>query len=331
MRTEQLEQWMRRVWLQPDARIQLISGDASFRRYFRCQLEQQTVIAVDAPADKEDNPRFIAVLDAYRAAGVPVPQLYFSDLEQGFMALSDFGDQQLLGVLEASNVSHYYDNALQILPQIAAVTATEQGNLPNFDASHIASENSLFTDWLLGEHLQMALTAAEQQVIADAFALLTDNALQQPQVGVHRDYHSRNLMLLADRQLGVIDFQDAVLGPITYDVASLLRDCYIVWPEPVVDGCLQRWAELAKQVGQLPADCSWQQLKQWFDLTGVQRHVKASGIFARLNHRDGKAGYLNDIPRTLQYIVDVAGRYPALSGFAELVARRVLPALEQQA
>lgn len=324
MRTEQLEQWMREVWQQPHAKIELISGDASFRRYFRCQLADQTVIAVDAPADKEDNPRFMAVLTAYRAAGVPVPALHYANVEQGFMALEDLGDEQLLAHLNPENAADYYHKALAMLPLVASVTETSQGKLPLFDAAHIATENRLFTEWLLGVHLRLTLSEQEQQVIDEAFELLTTNALQQPQVGVHRDYHSRNLMVVAGQQLAVIDFQDAVLGPITYDVASLLRDCYIRWPDSLVEPCLQTWMESAKAANQLPADCSWQQVKRWFDLTGIQRHVKASGIFARLNHRDGKSGYLHDIPRTLQYIIDVARQYDELTAFAELVEQRVL-------
>lgn len=328
MRTEQLEQWMRRVCQQPDASLQLISGDASFRRYFRYQQHGTSLIAVDAPSDKEDNPRFIAVLKAYQAAQIPVPHLHFCDLEQGFMALEDLGDQQLLSLLTPESVTDYYHAALALLPQIASVTETEQGLLPRFDRAHIATENSLFRDWLLGVHLELKLSETELSMLEQAFELLSDNALQQPQVGVHRDYHSRNLMVVDNQQLGVIDFQDAVLGPITYDVASLLRDCYVGWPDSLVDSCLQTWMQFAQAAGQLPANCSWQQVKRWFDLSGIQRHVKASGIFARLNHRDGKAGYLQDIPRTLRYIIDVAANYDELAAFAEFVELRVLTALE---
>lgn len=328
-REQALSAWLQNVLNNPNATIDLVSGDASFRRYFRVSGESKPLIAVDAPAPHEDCGLFLRVARAYQKQGIRVPQLIADDEQLGFMCLEDFGDQLLLAALTDDNKSTWYQCAIKPLIDIAKVTTTESGSLPPFDTAHIARENSLFTDWLLGTHLQLSLTDVEQQAIAQAFAALTENALAQPQVGVHRDYHARNIMLLRDgddvAEVGVIDFQDAVLGPITYDLVSLLRDCYIEWPDEWVYQQLNAWAEQAQAAGLIP-QVDEQTLIRWFDLMGVQRHVKASGIFCRLCHRDGKQGYLNDVPRTLGYIARIAGKYEETRDFAEFVKQRVLPA-----
>jgi aminoglycoside/choline kinase family phosphotransferase len=190
-------------------------------------------------------------------------------------------------------------------------------------------EMALFTDWLLAKHLEVELNAAEQAIIDNAFSLLVENAQSQPQGGVHRDYHSRNLMV-CENGLGIIDFQDAVIGPITYDAVSLLRDCYVRWPDELVYELLARWQGELVASELLDEAVDEQTFRQWFDLMGVQRHLKASGIFARLYHRDGKAGYLPDVPRTVKYIVDIAARYPQLADFSALVEAKVLNALEDK-
>jgi len=185
---------------------------------------------------------------------------------------------------------------------------------------------ALFRDWLLERHLGLSLSEVENQMLSRAFEQLIDNALAQPRVLVHRDYHSRNLLECEDNNPGIIDYQDAVYGPITYDLVSLLRDCYIRWPLERVDAWAERYAQQARDAGLL-AECQLVQFFEWFDLMGVQRHLKAAGIFARLNHRDGKPGYLADIPRTLSYIVEVAKRRPQLEALAALIEREVLPRL----
>jgi aminoglycoside/choline kinase family phosphotransferase len=198
--------------------------------------------------------------------------------------------------------------------------------LPPYDERLLRFEISLFTDWLLGRHLSLTLTPGESAMLASAFDALVDNALAQPQVFVHRDYHSRNLMVCPDANPGILDFQDAVHGPLTYDLVSLLRDCYVAWPQPDV----LRWAlefRAAAQAAGVPVGADDAQFLRWFDLMGIQRHLKASGIFARLWHRDGKPGYLPDVPRTLGYIVGACGNQREFAPLGEFVAERVLPAV----
>ncbi len=193
----------------------------------------------------------------------------------------------------------------------------------------MARENSIFPEWLLEKHLQLTLSVAEKGLLAETFALLTANNLQQPQVVMHRDFHSRNLMVLADESLAVIDFQDMVLGPLTYDAVSLLKDCYCRWPDAVIEQGVEQAYQLYSESGIL-SDVPYAQFVQWLDLTGMQRHLKAAGIYTRLYHRDGKSGYLKDIPRTLGYVRDVAARYPQLTAFAAWLDLRVLPAFEME-
>ncbi|MBW8192307.1 phosphotransferase [Neiella marina] len=327
-REQALSAWLQNALNNPNLAIELVSGDASFRRYFRVLGESSSLIAVDAPAPHEDCGLFLRVADAFQQQSIRVPQVIAADAEQGFMCLEDFGNRLLLDELTPNNNGHWYPLAIRPLIDIAKVRATPAGALPAFDSAHIARENSLFTDWLLGTHLQLAMTEREQQSVAQAFSAITDNALAQPQVGVHRDYHARNIMLLGlgdDAEVGVIDFQDAVLGPITYDLVSLLRDCYIEWPDDFVYQQLRLWAVQAQSAGLMP-ETEDATLVRWFDLMGIQRHIKASGIFCRLCHRDGKQGYLDDVPRTLGYIARIAAKYQQTAALADFVLQRVLPA-----
>jgi aminoglycoside/choline kinase family phosphotransferase len=267
----------------------------------------------------------VAVAAQLAATGMHVPAILAQDLKQGFLLLEDLGSTHYLDVLDADSADRLYGDAMGALLSLQA--GGPRDGLPPYDAALLQREMALFPDWLLERHLGLALDAAERAMLVESFALLTDNALAQPQVCVHRDYHSRNLLLPPSGQApGVIDFQDAVIGPVTYDLVSLLKDCYIAWPQQRVDGWALGYFELAVQSGVLRAEHEDHFLR-WFDLMGAQRHLKAAGIFARLNHRDGKPGYLNDIPRTLGYIVAAAARQPALHGLAELIDRRVLPAL----
>ena len=316
--------WLQSEFKNPQLTLELVSGDASFRRYFRVNNHTCDAIAVDAPAPHENCALFLRVAEAYQLAGVRVPRVLLADEQQGFMCLEDFGDRLLLAELNESNKDALYTLALQELVPITQVTQTQTGALPAFDAAHIQRENALFTDWLLGTHLGLELSPSQHAMLLDAFDLLINNALAQPQVGVHRDYHARNIMLLSDEQVGVIDFQDAVIGPLTYDLVSLLRDCYVVWPDDWVYRKLDEWAQRIEQAGvcQRP---DRHELRRWFDLMGIQRHVKASGIFCRLYHRDGKSGYLADVPRTLSYIARIAGNYPELASFSQFVEQTVLP------
>lgn len=321
-----LEQWLSDACRLTDFTLTPASGDASFRRYFRVALaDGDTLIAMDAPPDKEDCRPFLAVAERLAAAGLHVPAIHASDLDQGFVLLEDLGSAHYLDLLDDTSADRLYGDALGALLSLQA--GGPRDGLPPYDASLLAREMALFPDWLLDCHLGLRLDAATRAMLDDTFAALRDNALAQPQVCVHRDYHSRNLLVPpAGRSPGVIDFQDAVIGPVTYDLVSLLKDCYIAWPRERVDAWAMGYCELAVQSGLLLAEHQ-DRFLTWFDLMGAQRHLKAAGIFARLNHRDGKPGYLNDIPRTLGYIVAAAERQPMLAGLAELIDRRVLPAL----
>ena len=306
----------------PQGSLEVVSGDASFRRYFRQSTDATTYIAVDAPPDKENSEPFVRIAESWFVQGIHVPQVIKADLEQGFMLLSDMGDQLLLPLLNDASAEGLYHQALDSLIGIQKTRI----DLPLYDEALLDREMALFTDWYLGEHLGLTLTSQEQHMLRETFEVLRESALGQIQVPVHRDYHSRNIMVCEDDTLGIIDFQDAVLGPITYDVVSLLRDCYVAWPMEQVEQWAQDYFAKAREAGLVGA-ISDEQLMLWFDWMGIQRHLKAVGIFARLNHRDGKTGYMNDIPRTLNYIVEVSAKYSTLDEFNQWLERRLLPEL----
>ena len=303
--------------------LDVVSGDASFRRYFRFKQKNQSYIAVDAPPELEDSHQFVYVSQSYLQKGIPVPAVVKVNYELGFYCQDDFGDAQFADQLNADTCRALYLSALSHLPAIQSCTETEHGVLPPFDEALLAKEFHLFSHWLLEKHLNLSLDAEEKALLNDTFALLQRHFLNQPQVGVHRDYHSRNLMIRADNSIGIIDFQDAVIGPITYDAVSLLRDCYQVWPDELVVSILKEFHQ------RYHSQYDWVQYKTWFDMTGMQRHIKASGIFARLCYRDGKAAYLADIPRTLDYLINVGSQYSDLKGFAALVKNKIKPAAQK--
>ena len=301
------------------------SGDASFRRYFRLSLAGGgTRIVMDAPPGREDCRPFVDVTGRLERAGVHVPHIHAQDREQGFLLLEDLGDRLYLGELDRNSVQALYGDAISAL--LRTQSADSSGLAP-YDRALLEREMALFSDWLLGTHLSLALSPAERGMLAETFERLVLSAREQPQVFVHRDYHSRNLLRCPGNNPGVIDYQDAVIGPVTYDLVSLLRDCYIEWPQQDVDAWLAGYIALAQEHGLIAAGDA-ARMPAWFDLMGVQRHLKAAGIFTRLHHRDGKPGYLADIPRTLGYIVTVARRQTALADLADLIASRVLPQLE---
>ena len=300
------------------------SSDASFRRYFRVTHDGASLIVMDAPPEKEDSRPFVRVARLLFDAGLNVPELIDMDLGQGFLLLGDLGNTLYLDELNEATVERLYGDALGAL---AAIQACDPGAamLPDYDRTLLLNEMGLFRDWLVGTHLGITPDAAQSDMLDTAFDLLADNALAQPQVCVHRDYHSRNLMVTGRNNPGILDFQDAVIGPVTYDLVSLLRDCYIEWPRARVEDWALGYRELALQSGILREVHDDSQLfLRWFDLMGVQRHLKAAGIFARLNHRDGKPGYLADIPRTLGYVVEVAGRHAEFADLGGFIADAVL-------
>lgn len=303
------------------------SADASFRRYFRVFQGDKSFILMDAPPPQEDVRPFVAVARALQQANVHVPEVLAEDTGQGFLLLSDLGNQTYLSVLSEDNAARLYGDALHALSRIQAAGPGEN-LLPPYDEALLLTEMRLFSDWLLGRYLHM-LSDELRTELESMFALLAESALAQPRVCVHRDYHSRNLMLLDERNPGILDFQDAVFGPITYDLVSLLRDCYIRWPRDQVESWALDFRRQAVAAGVLDSEQADETtFLRWFDLMGVQRHLKAAGIFARLFVRDNKSGYLADIPRTLGYITEVAPRYPGLQPLADLIEAQLLPALK---
>lgn len=325
VRHDQLIDWLAEKYQSHQVKLQPLTGDAGFRRYFRFQLNEQSFIAVDSPTQYCNNKAFVQMSKCLAQADIPQPDIFYHDHDKGFFCLKDLGDTLLADVLSPETVIEYYQRAIDLLPVIATLP---QESLPRYDANFVRTELAIFTEWLLAEHLQITLTSDEHQALSLCFDCLVDNALAQPQVVVHRDFHSRNLMCF-QQKLAVIDFQDAVIGPVTYDVVSLLRDCYVKWPDKIVSQALEYFiTHYGKQL--TGEDISTAQWHRWFDLMGVQRHVKAAGIFARLKHRDSKPDYVKDIPLTLQYIVEVCQHYPELTSLKVLVAEKVLPLIEKK-
>ncbi|RVT45707.1 aminoglycoside phosphotransferase [Rheinheimera sediminis] len=311
--------------------LEPITGDASFRRYFRFSVAQNSYILMDAPTPAEDCGRFVATQQACVQAGLRVPQIIAQDIQQGLLILSDLGDTLLLTELTQETAPALYRQALAQLAQIRTITATTDGPLPVFDQAFLMREMQIFTDWFVHKHLQLTLSEQEQAMLQRHFQLLANTALQQPQAGMHRDYHARNLMLQQDGSLAVIDFQDLVTGPVTYDAVSLLKDCYIKWSTELVLAwghefyCdLQRQAELSEEI-------SAEQFQLWFDWMGLQRHIKVCGIFCRLYHRDGKSGYMADLPRVFEYVLEVTQHYPELQELDLWLKNKIKPVLEAQA
>lgn len=330
-RFHQLTAWLQQQLGSTEFTIEPASADASFRRYFRVRHQGETLIAMDAPPEKEDSHPFVRIAGYLVAMRINAPRVIAENFTEGFFLLSDLGHTHYLAVLNQHNAAHLYADALQVLLQLLQRGPVYLSALPPYDQRLLLNEMNLFRDWYLHRHLGVELSADQHGVLDNAYAFLAESALQQPRVFVHRDYHSRNLMYVQQpgHNPGVLDFQDAVVGPLTYDLVSLLRDCYIEWPRAQIMDWVDDYHRRLHAAG-LFKSVSREQFGRWFDLMGIQRHLKASGIFARLNYRDGKPGYLNDIPRTLGYILQVAPAYPELHAFLELLATLDIPARLQQ-
>lgn len=319
-RLEQLTQWVHQT--KPNAQLEPASVDASFRRYFRISEGQQTWIAMDAPPDKETLLPFIDVGERLSAVSVNTPTIYESNLQQGFLLMDDLGVTPYLSELNLETADSLYSDALHSLINIQTADSTK---LPKYNETLLSDELGLMPLWFLERHLGIQLSDPERKALEGMFSFLIRSSLEQPQVFVHRDYHSRNLMVTSENNPGVIDYQDAVLGPICYDLVSLLRDCYVVWPEARVKQWVNDFRLMAIEAKLLAADTSQQQFKRWFDLIGLQRHIKVLGIFARLNHRDGKSNYLDDLPLTLSYVLSVAKGYQETSCLVDLFNNYDIP------
>lgn len=333
-RLDRLEQWLVGLFGARDFAITTASADASFRRYFRITRGGQTCIAMDAPPDKEDLEPYIRIANMLVDAGVNAPRVMERDLAQGFLLNTDLGSRTYLAEFDSgADADRLYDDAMRALVQIQANGAAHARELPPYTDAILLREMGLFPEWFCGRHLQVTLQPDEVAGLEQVFAALSAEALSQPRVFVHRDYHSRNLMLGDGGRYGpnpgILDFQDALYGPVTYDLVSLLRDCYVAWPIDRIHGWIARYREVARAAG-VDTGRDEALFMRWFDLMGVQRHLKAIGIFARLMHRDGKSGYLKDIPRTLNYVRVVCGSYPELHPLQQLIDTRLLPALQRR-
>ena len=311
----------------PPERVEPASHDASFRRYFRAFRNGETFVIMDAPPDKEDVRPYLKVTGLLESIGVHVPHVLEADVPNGLLLLEDLGVTQYLQRLnDGDDPDRLYGDALFALAEIQTRGLDAARELAPYDRAPLERELALMPEWFCQRHLQLTLTDADHQIIADAFEFLIAAALAQPVVFVHRDYHSRNLMVTAERNPGVIDFQDALRGPIGYDLVSLLKDCYIAWPRERVEQWVTGYRNLVRSRGG-PGGRDDREFLRWFDLIGLQRHIKVLGIFARLWYRDGKAGYLRDLPLTLEYVRDTCRRYPELANFSDFLERRIVPEL----
>ncbi|WP_434149387.1 aminoglycoside phosphotransferase family protein [Methylocaldum gracile subsp. desertum] len=323
-RLEALSDWLSKTLKLGVRAIEPASSDASFRRYFRAYFDGASRIVMDAPPPKENVRPFVRVAALLRSAGVQAPEVIAADEDQGFLLLTDLGVRSYLDCLNPASVDRLYEDALDALLRLQYGVDPETSGLPPYDERLLGVELDLFRDWFLGQLLGVALDPEESVVFDELKRLLIASALEQPGVCVHRDYHSRNLMVTERLNPGILDFQDAVVGPITYDLVSLLRDCYVSWPISMVEvWVIDHYTRLA-EAGFL-SSVGPDLFRRWFDLMGMQRHLKAIGIFSRLKLRDGKSGYLKDIPRTMSYVIEVCKQYPELTGFLHFLENRVLP------
>lgn len=317
LRTLQRRNWVREVTGECDPDIVVASADASFRSYWRVRNLPHTPIVMDAPPQRENIAPWVAVADRLRAAGLHAPDVHASDAELGFVLMEDLGNRTYLPALDEHSVDALYGKALDALLVMQRDVGCE--GLPAYDRHRLRQELDLLPHWFIGRHLGITPQYVGLDVLQSGFHALVEEALSQPQIFVHRDYHSRNLMITDAQSPGIIDFQDAVCGPIAYDLVSLLRDCYIAWPETKVQDWVERYREKAVEAGLTDADA--RTFRRWFDWIGVQRHLKVLGIFCRLWYRDGKRQYLADLPRVWKYTHDVALRYEELVPLAEMLER----------
>ncbi|EKD73903.1 MAG: hypothetical protein ACD_45C00151G0007 [uncultured bacterium] len=314
-----LEAWLTEQCQLTDYHVYPLLTDASFRRYFRVQHAAGSYVAMDASIEKQSCIPFTLLAKELRKQGLQAPEVIASDFAKGFLLLTDFGDRSYLKELKQHNADALYLRALDALAVLQSCGPVGDGIITSFTAEFMYNELMLFKEWFLEKHLALTLSAQTHKMCATFFDFLAKSAASQPQVFMHRDYHSANLMILPDDKVGILDFQDAFIGPITYDVVSLLRDCYIAWPEKkAVEWVTYYWKKLTLEA------VSAEDFLRWFDLMGMQRHLKCLLTFARKYHRDHNANYLQHIPRTLNYILTVSQRYPESVAFNLFLRERVM-------
>lgn len=315
-RLERLRQWTESVLPAPLVTLEPASADASFRRYFRATMAHGSLVVMDAPPSHEDCRPFLHIARLFRKAGANTPEIHAENLDEGFLLLSDFGSTTYLAALDDGRADTLYRDANAALVKIQS--ASRAGELPDYDAELLMREMRLFPDWYVARHLKLELTDAQRTTLEQTFSAVLDNNLAQARVYVHRDWHSRNLMVTEADNPGVLDFQDAVYGPITYDLVSIYKDAYIAWDEArVLDWVIRYW-QSARQAG-LPVHADFADFFRDFEWMGVQRHIKVLGIFARLCYRDGKSAYLADMPVVMNYLRKACERYVVLHPFLKLL------------
>lgn len=320
-RAQCLKKWLHSALGASVSDVVPASEDASFRRYFRVSANGRRYIVMDAPPEFEDCRPFVAIAKALRACGIRAPEVFAEDLSQGFLLLSDFGDRLLLDALRVASPGPLYQKAYRELLTLQRCQEVPDYPLPEFDESMQLNEMHLSRDWYLQKLLEIPLPSTDLAQLERYFQHIAEQVMQQPKVFVHRDFHSRNIMCLESGELGIIDFQDAVWGPITYDILSLLRDCYIDWPPKQVERWLADYLREGVAANIIP-DVSFAEFLRWFDYVGIQRNLKCIGIFARLGLRDGKRGFLSDIPRVIHYAKQVCKRHQDLEDLQSFLTRR---------
>jgi N-acetylmuramate 1-kinase len=317
-RLSQLKIWLKNVLSNDAFELLPLAGDASFRRYYRVRYGNYSAVLMDAPPPEQTScAAFIAIARSFQHLGLCVPDILAADDKEGFILLTDFGDKLYLHQLTAENVDALYRDAIHALLRLQSQTSLKYCQLPRFDVAMMQREVNLFTQWFLERHIGLKPDEKMRKAIDESMVKLIENVQQQPYVCVHRDYHSRNLLVLSDHKVGILDFQDAVLGPVSYDLVSLLKDCYISWPRDRVVGWVNYYYELATKQHILPS-MDFQTFLHWFDWMGIQRHLKALGIFARLNYLYNKPGYLQDIPRTFTYLKNTLSEYAEWAELSDL-------------
>jgi N-acetylmuramate 1-kinase len=309
-RKEMLKNWLFNTY-KKKIKLEIVNTDASFRSYYRIYHQKTSYIVMDAPPKQENITPFLKIANIMAKKGLNVPKIYYFDKKNGFAVLSDLGDKLYLPLLENKKNKLYKDAILALIK----IQRCPVDSLPIYDKTLLLTEMSLFEKWYLQKHLKLKIKPQQQKILNDTCELLAQNALSQIQVFTHRDYHSRNLLKTSCNNPGIIDFQDAVCGAISYDLVSLLKDCYISHLQEEIN----KWVKFYLANCPLVSKISFDEFTKMFNLMGVQRHLKAIGIFARLKHRDKKEGYINDIPRTMNYIKNTCEIYPELAGFLHLI------------
>ena len=323
-REQIIHTWITSVLDSDQFEINFLPGDASFRRYARIKLNNKTFMLMDAPPEKEDCVPFVTIDQFFDTHGVRVPHIVAKDLQQGFLLLEDFGDVLLSTLLNDDTVDAYYAQSFKQLMKLQAIDGVKQ--FPEYSYEKLLSEMQLLTDWMLPS-LHIEPSKEEQALIKRTFAILANAALAQPQVIVHRDFHSRNLMKIeGETELGVIDFQDAVIGADTYDLISITRDAYVQWNADQVYAWFKVFYDLLPETAKQDRD--FEQFKRDADLMAIQRHIKILGIFVRLFERDGKTGYLKDLPRVMWYLLEESKPYAELQPFMQFIHAKVMPKFE---